>query len=219
MYIAQRAEQSPPLDGQWSSPVWQAAQTAVISSFHPKSDPAHRPVTEARLLYDDEALHVIFHVEDRFVRCVNLGYQAHVHLDSCVEFFFAPQPGSNHYFNFEANCGGSLCFKYGKPLALGPRKPIPEELGRLVGLYHSLPSRVDPEIAGPIEWVLQARIPLAVIEAMQGPLGPLAGQQWTGNFYKCGNETRHPHWGSWSPVEGVLDFHRPEVFGPITFAP
>jgi len=36
-----------------------------------------------------------------------------------------------------------------------------------------------------------------------------------GNFFKCGDETSHPHWASWSPISEELNFHRPETFGSI----
>jgi hypothetical protein len=53
-----------------------------------------------------------------------------------------------------------------------------------------------------------------VLEKYAGKLGKIAGQTWRGNFYKCGNETSHPHWGAWSPVT-ELNFHLPASFGTI----
>ena len=41
-----------------------------------------------------------------------------------------------------------------------------------------------------------------------------AGHRMRGNFYKCGDLTDAPHWGSWAPVERV-DFHVPHLFGEI----
>ena len=35
-----------------------------------------------------------------------------------------------------------------------------------------------------------------------------------GNFYKCGDHTVNPHWGSWAPVDKV-DFHVPLLFGDL----
>ena len=36
------------------------------------------------------------------------------------------------------------------------------------------------------------------------------------NFYKCGDETAHPHFLSWSPIGTPSpDFHRPEFFGEL----
>jgi hypothetical protein len=48
------------------------------------------------------------------------------------------------------------------------------------------------------------------------PLGPMSSQSWRDNFYKCGDQTSHPHWASWSPVDD-LNFHLPRCFGTICF--
>ena len=42
------------------------------------------------------------------------------------------------------------------------------------------------------------------------------GATWRANFYKCGDETSHPHWLSWSPVK-ELNFHAPDDFGELKF--
>ena len=70
----------------WDDPVWQTAAPLKIDNFHPRSSD-HRPVVEARLMYDDAELHARFRVEDRYVRCVHVGYQTPVCRDSCVELF------------------------------------------------------------------------------------------------------------------------------------
>ena len=39
-----------------------------------------------------------------------------------------------------------------------------------------------------------------------------------GNFYKCGSKTAHPHYVSWSAIDGDKpDFHRPDCFGKLWF--
>jgi hypothetical protein len=40
------------------------------------------------------------------------------------------------------------------------------------------------------------------------------GHRMRGNFYKCGDHTESPHWGSWAEVERV-DFHAPHLFGEL----
>jgi hypothetical protein len=136
-----------------------------------------------------------------------------------VEFFVQPTPAG--YFNFEFNCGGALLAYYitdhrrvGDGFAsYAPFKP--EEAAR-VTIAHSLPQLVDPEIVDSLEWMLQFRIPVALIESYTGRLGSLSGQRWRANFYKCGDETSHPHWAAWSPVD-ELNFHLPRCFGEVRF--
>ena len=39
---------------------------------------------------------------------------------------------------------------------------------------------------------------------------------WKANFYKCGDETLHPHFGCWNPVVAEEpNFHLPEFFGTL----
>jgi hypothetical protein len=76
---------------------------------------------------------------------------------------------------------------------------------------------VDPEIQGPVEWCLEYSIPLSIFEAYLGKAVDPAGGRWRGNFYKCGDETSHPHWASWSPIGEELNFHCPEHFGILEF--
>ena len=69
---------------------------------------------------------------------------------------------------------------------------------------------------GPLVWTLAFEIPSAVLEGRVGPLGPLSGQQWRANLFKCGDKTSHPHWASGSPVD-ELNFHLPRCFGRLLF--
>ena len=50
-------------------------------------------------------------------------------------------------------------------------------------------------------------------EALYGqPFAFEVGHKMEGNFYKCGDHTASPHWGSWVPMPR-LDFHDPDSFG------
>ncbi|MBI5094406.1 MAG: diguanylate cyclase, partial [Candidatus Hydrogenedentes bacterium] len=67
------------------------------------------------------------------------------------------------------------------------------------------------------EWADEYPIPRALFETYVGPLGRIDGQTWRANFYKCGDETSHPHWASWAPIGEELNFHQPQYFAPIHF--
>ena len=218
-YTIRQATARPHLDGAWDSPVWSKADTAQITWFHPKSSD-HHPDTRVRVLYSDEGLHVIFRVQDRYVRCLANEYMGPVYKDACAEFFVRPRPDKG-YFNFEMNCGGTLLLSYIEDATKTDKgfkkyQDVPEEIGSRVEVYHSMPSTVDPEIAEPTEWRIEYFIPFSVFEHYLGPFGNLAGQKWQGNFYKCAENNSHPHWGAWSPVGEELNFHQPDKFGNIT---
>ncbi|MBN1581882.1 MAG: carbohydrate-binding family 9-like protein [Anaerolineae bacterium] len=205
----------------WGGPAWAQAETLNVSQFRPESSDA-RPRTQARLLYDAHGIYGMFKVEDRYVRCTHVGYQAAVYRDSCVEFFVQPKPDRG-YFNFEFNCGGSLLCSYvtdparGEGGALAEAVRLPDQAGEQVQVTCSLPQVVDPEIAEPVGWMLVFFIPFSILNEYVGPLSALPGQVWRANFYKCAEDNSHPHWAAWSPVD-ELNFHLPRCFGTIAFA-
>ncbi len=213
------ARMRPTLEGAWEGVEWEQAGTLELTHFRPEGS-AHRPRTSAKLLYDDQGLFGMFRVEDRYVRCVRTGYMAPVYKDSCVEFFVQPGPGKG-YFNFEFNCGGALLCSY---ITAPVRVPggfreftgLSGEECRQVAVYHSMPAIVDPEIAGPVAWALEFFVPFPLLEKYAGPFGRVRGREWRANFYKCADETSHPHWASWSPVD-ELNFHLPRCFGTLEF--
>jgi len=221
-YTVRRAETAPVLDGAWDDPVWRNADVLTVDRFHEASSD-HRPRVQAKLLYTDEGIHVIWRVADRYILCRHTAYQDPVYKDSCVEFFVQPKSGKG-YFNFEMNCGGTLLLTYIEKATRtsdGFEKytVVPWEWGRRVKVYHSMPEVVDPEITEPREWVLQYFIPFALLEAFVGPIGSPSGQEWRANFYKCADACSHPHWAGWAPIGKELNFHQPDAFAPLRFQP
>lgn len=218
-YHVKKASIRPALSGQWDSGAWEAVTSVELSHFREESS-SNRPRTRAKLLHSPQGINGIFRVEDSYVRCVHDSYGEPVYKDSCVEFFVKPKE-THGYFNFEFNCGGTLLCSY----IVDPTRThdgfmdfvrLPEAEGRLVEIYHSMPGVVEPEIAGPVTWIIEFFLPFTLIEKYVGPPGVISGQEWKANFYKCGDETSHPHWASWSPVE-ELNFHMPRCFGTICF--
>ncbi len=205
------------IDGNWDKPAWTNIQSlALTQSMGPA--PAYRPNALAKLAWDDDALHIIFRVEDRFVRAVARKYQDPVCKDSCVEFFFTPgaQLGLS-YFNIEINCGGTMLFWWhpqGKPAV-----PVAAEYGAQVKVAHSLPKVVDPEIQTPTTWTVECRLPLDVVRKYcPAASAPAPGVCWKANFYKCAEANSHPHWLTWSFVDHPTpQFHLPQYFGSLQF--
>ena len=199
---------------------WAAVAPLQIDTFFLHSSD-HYPQTEARVVCDDQQLTVRFDVCDRYVRSVAQNYQDPVCKDSCVEFFV--RPGSaDYYFNFEVSAGGCMLL-YRIPISadgkaqMDERISVPAELVNGVNIQHSLPSRVDPEIEESCDWSIEYNIPLSLFDHYQPLPRPLVGQIWCANFYKCADETSHPHWAMWSPILDGRRFHRPEYFGELVF--
>jgi hypothetical protein len=217
--LVRAAADRPRLELGWDDPAWARAETLELAHFRPEGSD-HRPRTRARLLHAADALAGIFRVEDRYVRSLHTRHGDPVYEDSCVEIFLEPRPGRG-YLNFEMNAGGALLVGH----VTDPRRVaggfagfarLDEREASGVRVRSSLPRRVDPEIVEPVVWELAFEIPKALLEGRVGPLGPLGGQTWRANLFKCADRTSHPHWASWAPLD-ERNFHLPRCFGSLRF--
>ena len=219
-YLVHRSPAAGKTSGNWDGPVWKNASVLSISNYLPQSS-SHRPVTHVKVVHDETSIRFIYKVSDRYVRCTRTEFQSDVWNDSCVEWFAHPKTGMG-YFNFEINCIGTLHVHYVEDptrTAGGKLKkstPVLRKTAELLEIYHSIPSAIDPEITGPIEWFIEMKVPLIFFEPFIGPVGPISGQAWRANFNKCADQTSHPTWATWNPVS-ELNFHRPQEFGEIVF--
>lgn len=220
-YDIHPAWERPEFQGVWDGPAWGRVDVLEINQFRPESS-SHRPRTQAKLLYGYDTLYGIFRAEDQFVRCVHRRHQDPVYKDSCVEFFVQPH-AEGGYFNFEFNCGGTLLASYvtdhqRTDNGFAGFSRLSKADVRDITIYHSHPNIIDPEIRHPLTWFIEFGIPYRLLERYAGPLEINAENSWRGNFYKCADDTSHPHWASWSPVD-ALNFHLPHCFGVLAFAP
>ena len=209
--------QNPP---QWESiEQWRSIPFVWIDNFHPEGSD-HKPVTIVRVIYNQSGLYGLFEVKDTYVVCRYRGFQEPVWKDSCVEFFVQPNIEKG-YFNFEFNCGGAMLCSWVKDYRISDGKfrnsqRLTADDVKGMEVFHTLPSKIEPEIQGLTEWQLGFHIPFTVFKTYIGELGEIGGMNWRGNFYKCADESSHPHWASWSPVK-ELNFHMPDCFGTLRF--
>ena len=127
-----------------------------------------------------------------------------IYTDSCMEFYVNcfPEHPQKGYLNLEMNSNGAAFCSFGtsrhaRSLVLEMGLPHPE---------------VDVE-KGDGWWQVHCLISAKLFEALYGlPFDFPVGHRMEGNFYKCGDHTADPHWGSWVPMPR-LDFHDPDSFG------
>lgn len=204
------------INSDWSKPCWKEIEPLRVKNVM-GSEPQHKPKVQAKAAYDDEAVYVIFRVEDRYVRCVHTKYQNPVYEDSAVEFFFSPSGDiSNGYFNIEINCGGTALFKFRSPEK--GTVLIPESEFMKIEIAHSLPRIIYPEIKNEVIWTIEMRIPLDILNKYYPVSSPAPGVKWKANFYKIADESSHPHYLTWSKVNFPdPNFHLPQFFGTLSF--
>ncbi len=62
-------------------------------------------------------------------------------------------------------------------------------------------------------------IPFNIIKAVYGNDVLAPGDKISAAFYKCGDNTGRPHYGSWKAIAAESpDFHRPEFFGELVLS-
>ena len=89
VYNVARLKQPMKIDAVWDKPQWKNIQPVDITNYMGKI-PGFKPEAQAKMMYDDKNLYVIFHVKDRYVRCLTKDINGPVWEDGAVEFFFAP---------------------------------------------------------------------------------------------------------------------------------
>jgi hypothetical protein len=216
-YRVQRMKDNRTIDADWNKAAWKGLPTVKLEYYMGK-EPVHQPKVEAKAAYDDDFVYLIWHVEDNFLLAKRTQHGQDVYRDSCVEFFFTPggDPGQRGYFNLETNSVGVKLFGAHIPGSKA-EKFTAEDFASVV-TASSLKGPIDPELVKPTTWTLEYKIPLALLARFAKVERPKPGTAWRGNFYKCADESSHPHWLTWSPVMGAKpSFHLPQYFGILAF--
>ena len=165
----------------------------------------YRPEARAYAAWNEKGLHLLLCAWERMVSAETTAFNGPVYRDSCLEFFFGME-GSSAYMNIEVNAAGCALIGFGTDRER--RACLPE-------LPEGMDIRASRHEGG--WWAVAYTVPSALIESLFGRV-PEAGMALRGNFYCC-DETLHPHFGSWSPIQSPEpDFHRPECFGRLYLA-
>lgn len=198
---------------------WDDARDGVqikIDHFQWETGQGYRPAAFVFLSYTVEEIQVQFRVfeADPLVRFTRQNDP--VHRDSCVEFFVQPMPGlDERYLNFEFNAAGTLTLGLGKNLA--DRVYLTEQ--ESPQLHISTETGLRDEDNDCIYWTAKFRIPTAWLAERFPGFKATSGARLRGNFYKCGDETANPHYGSWRPMTSETpSFHRSVDFGWLELA-
>lgn len=216
-YIVKRTTQDILPDGNWNKSQFAGIEAIELKNFM-GDKPEHFPQVEAKLVYDNDFLYVIFKVKDRYIKAVNTEYDSSVFQDSCVEFFFTPSNNIGQgYFNAEINCCGTILLRHQKVIGI-ETIVISETDAKKFEIFSTFKGKVEPEITKPMEWVVEYKIPYEILEKYATVDKPKPKVIWRANFYKCADRTSRPHWLTWNKIElPTPDFHRPEFFGTLEF--
>ena len=172
----------------------------------------YKPICSFVVAVSMTRIYVFFSVISKDLRAVHTSDLSPVAEDSCVEFFMQV-PGTEEYWNFEFNCIGALNASH-RVERSHPTRLTADEL-KSIGRYSSCGSEAIEGQEGTFCWDIVVSIPLKLVGLDGGNMPDFV----TGNFYKCGSKTSHPHYVSWNAIDGEKpDFHRPDCFGKLWFS-
>ena len=171
----------------------------------------YRPIVAFDIARSDKELFLHYFVRGLSLRAMAGKDGEFVHTDSCVEFFMRPGEDMN-YANIEFNCIGTCNASRGT--GRHGRIPFTPDEYKKIRRYTTVQPETFAEKTGIFTWELTAAIPLELIGLDASNLP----KKVRGNFYKCADETAHPHFVTWNPINlPAPDYHCPEFFGEITF--
>lgn len=192
---------------------WERIPEADIANY-PWNTNGYMPKARAQVFYTKKAFHVLLKAYEKSIRATCKNMNDAVHKDSCIEFFFNPNPDHDkRYFNFEFNPLGTLCLSIGEDRF--DRISLDKKHYKTFNIGCSECEGISDDSSREF-WSIEFSIPFSFIRDFFGELDFGPGSRMKGNFYKCGDDTQYPHFGCWNNITNdVPDFHRPEFFGDM----
>lgn len=188
----------------------QEAPKAWLKHWYIAGDKSYTPRTLGQLLRTPFGLFVRMVCFEKTPMAIQCLPNSPVCTDSCMEFFLNPMPEQNSFLNFEVNAKGTML------LGLN-------ENGNFRCLDPSMQAGCFTQVKVVQEkslWEARFCISDKLIQNFFKAWIPTDAKVMRGNFYKCGDKTKIPHYGSWNEVtRRPIDFHCPECFGNLILEP
>ena len=184
---------------------WNKVEKAPISSYTWGNE--YMPEAYAQLvLVEDKGFALRMHCNETAPRTTYFHYNDPVYKDSAMEFFASFNNKSDLYMNFEMNSAGAFL----SAVRVDRKNKTP--IDKLVDVTQITVDTEKDENG----WSVEAFYPLNVIAELFDVSEFPHGYRFKGNFYKCGDDTDIPHFGSWAPINlEKPDFHCPAFFGDL----
>jgi predicted esterase len=212
-------------DAAWADAPWTTDFVDIQDAARPK--PRFR--TRAKMLWDDDYLYIAAELQEPHVWATLTQHDSIIFQDPDFEVFINPTGDTHNYYEFEMNA-----LNTGWDLMLD--KPYqdhgtPDNAWEIPGLKTAV--HVNGALNNPAGtdqgWTVEIAFPWKVLSEYARHSGPpTEGEQWridfsrvewqittNGGVYKKVPDTPEDNW-IWSPP-GVVDMHRPEMWGLLQF--
>ena len=177
------------------------------------SEYPYRPAVSFRIAHNGGNILLNFKVDEDDIRAVNDKDNGSVWCDSCVEFFVN---FGGDYYNIESNCIGIILIGMGEERE--NRQRLGNDILSQVKRWSSLGTKAIGEADNKSgKWEVSLIIPKSIF--VNDPITDFGGMVARGNFYKCGDDLKEPHFLSWNRIDFAKpNFHLPQFFGKLKFA-
>lgn len=170
----------------------------------------YKPDVRFRIAHDGRNIYINWQVNEIEIKAVCEKDFGEVWKDSCVEFFVSFK--NSVYYNIECNCIGKMLVATGADRH--NRIPVASSEVEKAGRWSSLGSSPVEGKSG--QWELSLILPKELFY-LDG-ITAFDGLTAKGNFYKCGDDLRQPHFVTWNAVGSKTpDYHLSAYFGGLSF--
>lgn len=182
-------------------PSWDSVPKAEISCYQWEGSEKYRPEAYAKMCFvKDKGVYVLLMCSEEAPKTDCKSVNDPVYHDSCLEMFLSF--GQEGYLNIETNSAGVYLSEFGK--TRGSRRFLSD-------ITSEVPT-VTPQRVGAY-WGNEIFFPNIIFKALYPDFDTVRPGTYRGNFYKCGDLTEIPHYGSFAPMGAFeLGFHNPELF-------
>ncbi len=229
-YLCRHATTPITVDGKLDEAAWKTAEwTDGFVDIQGDTKPPPRFRTRAKMLWDDDYLYIAAELEEPHVWATLTNHDAVIFRDPDFEVFIDPKGETQPYYEFEMNALNTTWdLLLNKPY-MDNGKPhneweIPGDK-TAVQIQGTLNNPADTDRG----WTVEIAFPWKVLAEHARHAGPpVEGEQWRLNFsrvewqithtsgaYQKIPNTPEDNW-VWSP-QGVVDMHRPEMWGVLQF--
>ena len=230
-YLCERAAQPITVDGKLDEADWSKAPwTEDFVDIQGPSRATPRFRTRAKLLWDDQYLYIAAELEEPHIWATQTNHDSVIFQDPDFEVFIDPKGETQPYYEFEMNALNTTWdLLLDKPYMDGGKAHNEWEIPgtqTAVALKGTLNNPADQDLG----WTVELAFPWKGLEQHARHAGPPRdGEQWhidfsrvewqitttNGTYQKVPN---HPedNW-VWSPP-GVIDMHRPDMWGLVQFS-
>ena len=229
-YVCRRAATPISIDGLLGDAAWaDAPWTADFVDIQGSAKPAPRFRTRAKLLWDDDYLYIAAELQEPHVWATLTQHDSVIFQDPDFEVFIDPDGDTHAYYEFEMNALNTSWDLFLDKPYMDQGKP--DNAWDIPGLKTAV--HVNGTLNNPADtdqgWTVEIAFPWKVLAEHARHLGPpTEGEQWRIDFsrvewqittssgaYKKVPATPEDNW-VWSPT-GVVDMHRPEMWGLLQF--